>query len=145
MNFALIIWSVNRLMHTLVLLYTVEQITWEDYLRFSNGYPWRNTLKDEQKCVEKQRKACHWAVRDKKQVARSETEVVGSEYWKKICWQRATIIGQREMQASERPVASNISEHRITSSEQRIGSRKKWLASTFLGTKTKQQLENSKE
>ena len=26
-NFALIIWSVNRLMRTLVLLYTVEQIT----------------------------------------------------------------------------------------------------------------------
>ena len=59
-NFALIIWSVNKLMRpTLVLLYTVEQITCEDYLRFSNGYPWRNTLKDEQKCVEKQRKACH--------------------------------------------------------------------------------------
>ena len=58
-NFALIIWSVNRLMRTLVLLYTVEQITCEDYLRFSNGYPWRNTLKDEQKCVEKQRKACN--------------------------------------------------------------------------------------
>ena len=40
----------------------------------------KNTVPlDEQKCVEKQRKAFHWAAKDEKEVVRSETEDVGSE------------------------------------------------------------------